>query len=386
MTFYIPSLAACVQAARQAFRAYLPGTDAWLWPNNIGPSAKVIGGSAWEIFNRLDAVQRAKFALTAEGPDLDMHGSEIGLTRKGAKPAAGNIVVTTQAAITAGPGAQLERADGTIVAATVGGATSGSGTLTLATVANVAALAGNSQPGTAFTMISGFSGPGAGTATAVADSSGLTGGLDVEADGLPFTADLGTFRGRILFRKRNPIQGGAPSDYVTWALEVSGVTRVFVERYYAGAGTVRVFPIFDDLFGATGGIADSAHIALVANALAVVQPAAAQVTVVAPTAQPINVSALGTLQPNTTTVQNAVLAELADTFRRMGRVSGNDPANSGILAAMPYLAAPFSFSTSWIEQAVANATGEQRAIISAPASGSDAAISAACLPVLGTVT
>lgn len=383
MVFRIPSLGDCVTLARQSFRAYLPGTDAWLWPNNIGPSAKVIGGSAWEIFNRLDYVQRAKFALTAEKSDLDDHGSEFNLPRKLAAPASGNMVVTVTDATVVSVGAQFERLDGVIVAATGGGVASGAGALNIPVVAAAAASAANTQGGTAFSILSGVSGNGASTATAAVDSSGLAGGLDIEADGAPFSSDLSTYRGRILFRKRNPIMGGAPADYVTWALQIPGVTRVFVERRWAGNGTVRVFPLFDTLFALTGGIADAGHIAIVDGALQGEAPAGCAVTTQAPAAQPINVTVQG-LVPDTTAGQSAAQLELLDTFQRLGRVSGSDPANAAQLAAMPFLATPFSFAALWCAQAVANSAGDQRGVMAAPTA--DQVIGEGSIPTLGALT
>jgi len=70
----------------------------------------------------------------------------------------------------------------------------------------------------------GVTGDAATTATFAVDSNGLMGGLDGE----PYTTDLANFRGRILFRKRNPPFGGSPADYVQWCTNVIGVTRVFV--------------------------------------------------------------------------------------------------------------------------------------------------------------
>lgn len=382
MVFRIPSLGYCVELSRAAFRAYLPGTDAWLWPNNIGPSAKVIGGSAWEIFNRLDYVQRAMFALTAEGEDLDMHGSELKLPRKAAAPAGGNMVLTVLDVTNVAIGAQFERLDGVIVTATAGGATTGPGTLNIPVVAALPASAANSQGGTAFTIISGVSGNGASTATAAVDSNGLSGGLDVEADGAPFTSDLSTYRGRILFRKRNPIMGGAPADYVTWALQVPGVTRVFVERRWNGPGTLRVFPLFDVLFAASGGVADAGHIALVDDALQAEAPAGCALTTQAPTAQPINVT-VQSLVPNTSAAEAAANAELLDTFQRLGRVSGSDPATAAQLLAMPFLATPFSFAALWCAQAVANAAGDQRGVMVAPTA--DQTIAEGAIPTLGSL-
>jgi hypothetical protein len=51
---------------------------------------------------------------------------------------------------------------------------------------------------------------------------------------------------------------------------------------------------------------------------------------------------------------------------------------------MPYLASPFSFSRSWIWQAVANASGEERHTIIGPAA--DVALTVAQFPTLGNVT
>jgi uncharacterized phage protein gp47/JayE len=55
-----------------------------------------------------------------------------------------------------------------------------------------------------------------------------------------------------------------------------------------------------------------------------------------------------------------------------------------LFGSMPYLASPFSFSRSWIWQAVANASGEQRHKITAPAD--DVALAPGDMAVLGTVT
>ncbi len=381
--FAIPDAEACLQRARAAFRSFLRGTDAWLPVNNVGPTAKVLGGSSSEIYQRLDFVGRQAFALYAEGKYLEAIGFDYGITRRPAAPSAGNLVLTAAAALAVANGARLQRSDGLVVTASGAATLSGAGTLTVAVIANSSAAVTNSQPGTPFTVLSGVSGPGAATVTAVADEAGLIGGLDVEPDGLPKTTDLGTLRGRILFRKRNPPQGGCPADYVQWASTVSGVTRVFIERLYNGPGSVRVFPIFDELFAATGGIADDAHIALVRDTIAALQPAAAAVTVVAPTPQVIPINLQG-ITPNTTPVLNAIEAELADTFQRLGAVAGSDPATPGMLAAMPYLAVSQSFSALWIDQAVANATGNKRAVVLGPTA--DVVIAPACLPVFSPST
>jgi uncharacterized phage protein gp47/JayE len=374
--FNLPDLPTLTQNARAAMQAALPGTNAWLARNNTYPSAKVMAGALWSAYQRLDFVGRQTFALFAEGTYLDNHGAELGLKRKDASAASGNIVVTVTDATTVASGATFLRGDNLVFVASSGGYAASAGTLTISVV-GPAGAASNTQSGAPMTIGSGVTGAGAATATAAVDGNGLAGGADIEPDGLPQTRDLSTFRGRILFRKANPAQGGAPSDYVTWALGVAGVTRVFVERRWAGPGTVRVFPLFDDLFASAGGIPDGAHVTLVDNLLQPLTPAGCLLTTAAPTPSAINVP-ISNLSPNTAAVQAAVQAELADAFRRLGRVSGADSA----VAGMDYLASPLTFAGLWVQQAVANAAG----VLSADVTATDQAIPAGYMPVLGSVT
>lgn len=373
--FAIPSLGDLTARARASFRANLPGSDAWAWPNNVNPLAKVIGGAVHEVFGFADYVQKQKFAITADSDNLDLHGAEVGIGREAAKAATGTIVLTTTIGVTVNAGAVFQRSDGVQFAATAQAISAIAGTLNvpvkaLATGANTTTIAG-----APLSIVSGVTDPN-GNATVAVDGNGLTGGADIELDGDPYTNDLGTYRGRILFRKRNPPQGGAPSDYVLWASAVPNVTRVFVERLWAGFGSVRVFFMMDVY---SNGIPQSGDVTQVLNYVSVVQPAGAVVTVAAPTAVPVNVT-VHSLIPNTPATQNAVIAELTAAFRRLSAVAGND---SG-LGGMDFLAVPTSFSLSWIEQAVANATGVKRGSVTAPVA--DVALTAGQIATLGTVS
>ena len=241
----------------------------------------------------------------------------------------------------------------------------GAGSVSVPVAAIVAGKAGNFIAGTPLAAVSGLTG----AATFAVDSNGLGGGADLESDDL--------LRGRVLFRKRNPPQGGAPADYVGWAMEVPGVTRVFVERLWSGAGSVRVFPLTDGL--TVNGIPTAGTITAVQAVMAVKAPAGAAVTVTAPTAQAINIT-VTSLSPNSTAVQTAVVAEIADTFRRLGKVAGGDTATAGL----PFLATAQTFSRSWLWQAVANAAGEERHTLTTPSA--DVTITAGNIPVPGTIT
>lgn len=365
MPFAIPSLRDLVERARLAFRANLPGTDAWLWPNNIGPSAKVMGGLTSEVFGYADYIARQKFARTADRDGLIEHGAEYGLAPRPASPAGGPVVFTASTALTVLDGAILSRADGVTYRVVTGGVLLAAGSLTLNVVSEAYAKTAISIAGTALTPISGVTG----TAAVVVGTGGIVGGTDLE--------DTESFRDRVLFRKRNVPQGGSAADYVIWGREVAGVTRVYVERLFAGPGTVRVFPIFDDEF--PGGVAPAGRIDIVAAYIAALAPASAQVQVSAPNPATIDITISG-LTPDTPAVREAVLAELRSAFRRLGRVAGSNTFVPG----MPYLATPLSFSRSWIWQAVANAAGEQAHVVAAPSS--DVSVPVGSIPVLGTVT
>ena len=374
--FNLPGLDAVVASARAAMSAALPGSNAYLWPNNTYPTAKAFGGMVWTAYQRLDYVGRQTFALFAEGKYLDNHGAELGLPRKLSSAASGQIAVTAPDVLTISTGATFVRGDGATFYATGGGALAAAGTVNVP-VAGQAGAASNTDAGAPMTIASGLSGAGASGATAAVAVGGLVGGADLEPDGLPQTRDLSTYRGRILFRKANPAQGGAPSDYVTWALAVAGVTRVFVERRWSGPGTVRVFPLFDDLFASNAGVPDPANLALVNAALQPLTPAGCALTVAAAGPQSIDVP-IRNLQPNTAATQAAIQAELADAFRRLGKVSGSDSPIPG----MDFLATPFTFPALFVEQAVANAAG----VISADVTAADVAIAEGGIPKLGNVT
>lgn len=364
MTFAIPTLSDLVSRARNAFRSELPGSDAWLWPNNLAVISKVLGGLMWELFGRLDQVQKQKFALTAEGEWLDLHASEIGLARRPSAKSVGAVTFTSTGNLTVAPGAVLARADGVQLVTTLGGSRVGAGTLTLPAVAVLAGQAGTTLEGSPLTIVSNV----VGSATVVAAAGGMAGGADIEDDE--------TLRARILFRKRNPFHGGAAADYVSWASAIPAVTRVFVERCWNGPGTVRVFPLTDGV--TANGIPNGSVVTAVQQDLDLRVPAGTVLTVSAPTPVPIDVIVSG-LEPSSTAVREAVLAELRDMFVRLARVVGNDTPHP----AMPFLAVPGTFSRSWVWQAIANATGEERHVLLFPAA--DVPLAAGSMPVLGSL-
>lgn len=364
--FQIPTLSDLLQRARMAFRTYLPGSDAWVWPNNIYASAKVVAGMASEVFGFASYISRMIFASTA--PDIEtlrLHGAEYGIPQLPAAPAGGNVTFTAAAAITVDTGATLQRADGTTYLVTAGGLLTGAGTLQVPVTASADGANANAPEGTPLEIQTGLTG----SATAAVGGGDIVSGANLE--------DIESYRQRILFRKRNPPHGGSAADYVIWARQVSGVSRVFVERLWNGGGTVRVFVFMDGLY--PNGIPSLAAIQRVQDYILTVCPAGVIFTAAAPTPHVVNIS-ISNLVPNTLATQEAVLSELRAAFLRLGRVSGTDTQHGG----MPFLATPAKFSLSWIYQAVANAAGVESADIVTPTG--DVNLATGETAVLGTVT
>lgn len=376
MAFDFPSLRRLLEQSRASFRANLKGSDAWVWPNNVYASAKVMAGGLFEAFGYAAYINKAKHAWSAPDADaLGEHGIEYKIPRKSAAPARGSVIFTFVGNGSVDTGARLRRADGVEFLVEAGGVLPTSGTLQVPVVSALDGKSANTAGGTSLQIISGVTSSSSTAPVAMVHADGLSLGADIE--------DIESWRARILFRKRNPPHGGAAADYVYWAGQIDGVSfdadrpTVYVERLWAGNGSVRVFPLMYDLY--EDGIPLAVDLARVREHISAVQPAGARVTIAAPNKIVVPVTVQG-LIPNTPEVQAAVVDELKDTFRRLSRPAGGDEN----FASMPYLASSFSFSRSWIWQAVANATGEQRHKIVSPPD--DIALVEGDMAVLGAVT
>ena len=353
MAFFIDSVKDVVQRTRNAFRAELPGTDAWLWPNNIYVSAKVIGGAVWEVFGKLAWMDRQRFAMTATGYELERHGLEYGITRKPASFANGAIRVYADYPFVIPSGTQFSRSDGATFsssrAAEVG---KYSGYADINVVADAAGKDGNTVYGTPLTTTL------AGVTSAEAGSNGLGQGADLETDA--------SLRDRVLFRKRYPPHGGAEYDYVRWARDLPGVTRAFVAGNAYGRGTIGVWFLMDDNY--TAGIPLPSDVAAVQEYIDSVKPVTANVIVQAPVPDCVDITVQG-LYPDTQAVRESAAAEIASVFRQMATVG------------LP--SKTFVLHQSWLWQAVANATGEQYHKIAAPAT--DISFAVGTMPCLRSV-
>ena len=350
-----PSLNAISRSIRQAFKAEVPGSDPWIWPNTFYIIGKVFAGLMRTLYQRLEFVHRQARVVTASNEYLDLHGADIGITRKPAAIASGEASFTTDLVNLLPAGTRLVRADNAIFV-TDYDVTPISNPSTVAVRALEPGVLGNTAAAATLTLEV----PIAGIGDFTVGDTGLTGGAEAETDA--------SYRARILDRKRNPPHGGSPGEYLVWAREVAGVSRVFVQRATPAAGSVTVMFMMDDSIYANG-IPGAGDVARVQAHLETVAPASANIIVEAPTAVPVAVT-FSSLTPDNAVLRETVRRELRAMFRR--RAEPGTPTDD------------FVFSKSWIDEAISIATGETSHVITAPAA--DVVCGDGEIAVLGTVT
>ncbi len=127
---------------------------------------------------------------------------------------------------------------------------------------------------------------------------------------------------RLQHRLSNPPMGGAPHDYVQWALSIEGITRAWCIRNIAGSCTVGVIVMTDGV--ANHGLPDATHLQAVRDYI--LNPArgpADELFVLAP--EPIYIDITLRLTPDTPANRQAVDLELRDLFFREGDLGADIP-------------------------------------------------------------
>lgn len=306
MPFQRPTLADLIKRAASDLNSRLPGTDAALRRANTNALARMHSGAVHGLYGYLQWIADQIIYDTAEAEYLERWASIWGISRKAAEYATGTVNFTGTTGSVIPQGTELQTADErvyTVDADVTLVAGAGSGDVT----ASVAGSDGNADSGVSLSFLTAVSGV---NTTALVGSEGLTGGADQEDDD-----DL---RARFLTRVRQPPHGGASFDYVSWALEIPGVTRAWCYANQYGLGTVGVVIVCDDQAGTI--IPGAETVAAVQDYIDGVRPVTADVTVIAPTAVALDLTI--ELTPSTVAVKDAVEAEIEDLISREGIPGG----------------------------------------------------------------
>ena len=360
--YTIRSLAQLAAEATGAFVQSVQGTATKLWPNVWRVEGKVLALIGFEMEQRRAWLVRQLFASTAERVWLIRHGFELGLQPTPAGTALGTATAAAVPGTVVPIGLQYARGDG-VTFSVVANATAAGNSVSLALEADAAAAAGDTPPGLVLILVNPDDAPiglaRTCTVDAAPDGTGLSGGTDEES--------TEGFRARVLYRKRNPPQGGSIPDYVEWVqAAVPTVRDVFVDSFLNDARSVWVqFTVTDQ----PNGIPTAGQIAA-AQAYAddpIRRPVTARVFVSAPKRAPVNV-VIGALNPDTADIRGAIEVELNAVF--IDRARPGTPSS------------PFKFSASWLDEAISRATGEDSHDLVSPG---DLIFTAGNLPVLGSI-
>ena len=369
MPFLRPDLTSLQQqAVTDITAANLPSLTGQLLPQAVlRVLAYAQAGLAWLHFSYLDWIAQQSVPWTATDEYLEAWAALKGIVRKPATAARGQITFTGVDTSVVPAGAQVARLDNTLyttdsdITISTG---SGVGNIT----AVITGANGNADMGISLSLSNSITGINA-TATT---SSSLTGGADIEA--------TDALRTRMLQIYANPPQGGDASDYVEWALQVSGVTRAWCLPNGAGSGTVTVYTMWDlsesAFNGFPQGVDGGATLETrttpaagdqltVANYIYPLRPVTALVFSAAPVAFPIDIT-IGSLTPSNTAIKTAIAGTVTSTLQQIGSPLGMTVFESDLTTS------------------IASVPGVQEFVLLVPATTT--AVPVGSLPTLGTIT
>lgn len=224
MSWTSPTLSELISRVESDLNTKFFGTAATLRRSVLKVLARVWAGVVYPLHLFLFWIYAQAFAHLADGDQLDRHGQEIGVFRKPATFANGLVIFPGATGVVIPQGTLIQTVSDRVEYQTTQDVTLTGPTLVSVT-AIVAGSAGNQESGVPLELVS----PIVGVDT-VRTSGAISEGAEIEGDE--------EYRARILYKKRNPPQGGADADYVIWATSVSPVTDCWVFPQYPEANSV----------------------------------------------------------------------------------------------------------------------------------------------------
>lgn len=302
--FTRPSLSEIVARIQSDIETRL-STGRLLAQSFLAIMARAYAGAVHLLYGYISWAILQLFPDTAEAEFMARWAAIWGVARTPATFATGDVDFTGVNTTVIPEGTRLKRSDGAFFLTTEP-ATITAGVATAAVQAVNAGTTGNTEAGGALVVVNSIAGL---TSNASVASGAITGGLDSEGDE--------SLRARLLDRIQQPPHGGALFDYVKWAKEVTGVTRAWAQSTTEGTVTVR--------FVMDGEVSIIPSGPKVAEVQAYIdspyrRPATADVTVVAPTAVPLNFTI--EIDPDNADTRAAVEASLKDLLRRTAEPGG----------------------------------------------------------------
>lgn len=231
MAFDRPTLAELVARVDQDILSRLDGTTETAAERVTRVLANGESGVAHGLHGHLEWLEKQLFPQTCDDDILVLHA--VGVSRRLSATATGHVTFTGSDGVDVVAGTRLQ-VDG-VTYETTAEVTITSGSALAPVTAVESGSQGNRPAGATLTMISPV--PGV-MSSATVDSSGITGGVDIE------TYD--EWRERIMQRRARVPRGGAKGDWEGWALQVPGVTRAWEDPLGMGPSSVVIRIMADD--------------------------------------------------------------------------------------------------------------------------------------------
>lgn len=371
MPFLRPTLTELRTQVASDITAGLKTVDGLLRFSNLGVLGTSVAGMSHLHYAYLDWIALQSNPYTATGEYLEAWAGLKKIYREAATYAVLSVTWSGTKGTVLPAGTEVTRADGVTYTTLADGTVGSAGTVTVSVTASDSGTDSNAEVGTQVSL---------GSAVTGIQSTGAV--VEVVTEGTAQELDA-ALRTRMLKAYQSTARGGSQSDYESWALDATGVTRAWVNPIGAGAGTVVVYVMMDTANSANGGFpqgsdgvspsdtrATSGNSATgdqlaVVNSIFTVRPVTALVYVCAPIAAPIDFVISGL------TVTDTLKASIAAAISLVMLDEGEPLPGS-------------SLDLSAIEAAIAAISGTEGFVIESPTG--NIANSLGYLPTLGDVT
>lgn len=367
MPWTTPTLSTLRTNSRNYIMAALPGADAMIANSVLRVLSDVNAGNASLSLQFIAWLALQLLPITSTDiwldrwADLYLVNADASKGRKQATFSVGTVTITGQAGVIIPSGTTMLSGSGIMFQTTTQVTVGQAGTVVAPIVALTATSAGNLPGGSGMTIQSAIT-----NVTAAASVVTLAGGTDTETDD--------QLRVRLLLRLANPPMGGDSQDYVSWALEVPGVTRAWASPNELGIGTITLRFMMDVLRESQGGFPSQDDVNTVAAFINTVRPVTVKdFFVVAPIPFPISFT-INNLDPDNQSTFSNIIASVSSMLAAKAA-----PAFALDGAAQPAQ----TIYAAWISDAVLQAAS----VVSFDLVASDFVMpNAGSMAVLGTIT
>lgn len=227
MAINTDNLETLVERVRNQFRAYLPDSDSWIYPNNMWIASTVIGGLFWELFGTLRNIPDLVMPDTASGVYLQRLGNICGISQTLATVSCGSITVSGTDGVSIPSGSVFATSSGLLFTSTASAIIT-DGAATVSVCSQETGITQNLSAGTPLDINTAI----AGIDSVVVASDAITGGLCDETED--------EFRERVLLCQKKKSSCGSLCSFKDWALSIEGVEAACVVRQPSGLVQVMV--------------------------------------------------------------------------------------------------------------------------------------------------